>query len=101
MDNIFQKNFDDITGDDIQNLIAIKHEERQTMEYKGEMYGKNDEEKREMLKDIASFSNAYGGYLILGVVADANGKPQSIVNIENAEKEKDRLDKICMSNIEL
>ena len=99
-ENIFHKSFDNIAGNDIQSLIKIKYKERQTIEYKKEMYGKGDEDKREMLRDISSFANAYGGYLIIGVEEDKNGVPIKIINVENAEVERDRIEKSCLSNIE-
>jgi len=100
MENIFQKNFDSIINADIQNLIDIKYKERQRMEYKKGMYGRRDEEKREMLRDISSIANAYGGYLIVGIEADDVGIPINLFNIENAENERDRIEKSCWSNIE-
>ncbi|NQT79982.1 MAG: ATP-binding protein [Candidatus Aminicenantes bacterium] len=99
MENIFRKSFDNITSADIQNLINIKYKERQTIEYKREMYENKDEGKREMLRDISSFANAYGGYLIIGI-EDKNGIPLKIINVDNAEIEKDRIEKSCLSNIE-
>jgi len=100
MGNIFQKSFDNITGTDIQNLIDIKYKECQRMEYKREMYGRGDEEKREMLRDISSIANAYGGFLIVGIEADDKSIPINSFNIDNAEKESDRIEKSCLSNIE-
>ena len=100
MDNIFQKSFGNITGADIQNLIAIKYKERQRMEYKREMYKHTDKEKKEMLRDISSMANAYGGYLIVGVEADEDGIPIKPFNINNAEKERDRIEKSCLSSID-
>jgi len=100
MDNLFQKSFNSITGADIQNLIAIKYKERQRMEYKKEIYKHTDKEKREMLRDISSIANAYGGYLIIGVEADEDGIPIKPFNINNAEKERDSIEKSCLSSIE-
>jgi hypothetical protein len=99
MVDIFQKSFDNITGADIKNLIYIKYEERQRMEYKREMYGNKDEDKRKMLRDISSFANAYGGYLIIGIEHE-NGIPREIIDIDNAEMERDRIEKSCLANIE-
>jgi len=35
-------------------------------------------ERKEMLRDISSIANAYGGYLIIGVEADKEGIPIKI-----------------------
>lgn len=100
MENIFQKSFDSITSADIQHLIDIKYKERQRMEYKKEMYKPTDKDRKEMLRDISSMANAYGGYLIIGIEADDDGIPIKPFNIANAEKERDRIEKACLSSIE-
>jgi len=100
MENIFQKRFDDISEVDIQNLIDTKYEERQTIDYKKETYGGGDAAKKEMLKDISSFANAQGGYLIIGVEDDKNGIPIKVNDIEDAEKERERIERSYLSNFE-
>ena len=100
MSHIFSKNFEGITKDDIQSLLDSNVKENQKIEYKSAMYGRRDDDRREMLRDISSFANAYGGYLIIGISENEDGEPHAIVNIENAEEEKDRIDKSCLANIE-
>lgn len=99
MENIFHKSFDNISSSNIKNLIDIKYKERQILEYKREIYGEKDKDKREMLRDISSFANAYGGYLIIGI-EEKNGIPIKIYNINNPDVERDRIEKSCLSNIE-
>lgn len=100
MDNIFHKSFDNITGKDIQNLIDIQYKERQTMEFKKEMYGRSDGERREMLRDISSIANAYGGYLIIGIEEDDDGFPTRFHNINDAEIGRNRIEQSSLSSIE-
>lgn len=100
MENIFQKSFDSITSADIQKLIDIKYKERQKMEYKKEMYKPTDKDRKEMLRDISSIANAYGGYLIIGIEADKKGIPLKSVHIDKAEDERNRIEQSYLSNIE-
>ena len=100
MENIFQKKLDEIVCSDIKNLITIGYKERQSIEYKKEMYGRSDSDKKEMLKDISSMANAYGGYLLIGIEADASGIPIKPFHISDAEKERDRIEQSCLSSIE-
>jgi len=100
MSNIFHKSFDDIKIDDISELKEIGYEENQRIEYKSKMYGHGDEDRREMLRDVTSFANAYGGFLIIGIEEDEKNKPKEFKNIENTEDEKDIFDKVCLSCIE-
>jgi len=100
MESIFQKSFDNITSVDIQNLIDIKYKERQRVEYKREMYKHTDKYRKEMLRDISSIANAYGGFLIIGVEADNKGIPLKPVHVDNVEDERNRIEQSCLSNIE-
>lgn len=96
---VFNKAFDDIDYSDIQSLIG-KVAERQNIEYKQQVWEHNDKETREMLRDISSMANAFGGYIIVGVRADQDGLPIEIINISNAEMERDRIWSSCISCLE-
>ena len=100
MENIFQKSFNNINNKDLQNLIDIQYKERQRMEYKKEIYGRSDTQKKEMLRDISSMANSYGGVLIIGIEEDNNGIPLGPFNVINAEKERIRIEQSCLSSIE-
>ncbi|HEV3037522.1 MAG TPA: ATP-binding protein [Candidatus Angelobacter sp.] len=77
---VIQKPLDQITKANIESLITAKVSERRTLDYKQQLPGGTDEDKRELLGDVASFANASGGDLLFGVVdeRDANGKPTGI-----------------------
>ena len=100
MQNIFQKNFDQITSSDITDLIKNKYDERQSIEYKKEMYGRSDSDKRELLRDVSSIANAFGGYLIIGLDTDKDSVPVGTVSIPDAEVECHRIEQVCLASIE-
>jgi predicted HTH transcriptional regulator len=63
------KEIDALTKQDIDALIANSVSEGRNIEYKEELPGGSDEQKREFLADASSFANAGGGDLILGAEA--------------------------------
>lgn len=67
-------NFDDITEKDLDELIDVGVPEGLIIEYKRDIYGKSDADKKEALKDISSFANSFGGHLIIGI-EERNGIP--------------------------
>src|ERR1700691_1595497 len=74
---------------DIEAFFNLKQPEGQRVDYKRELYRlKTDEEKSELLADVCSFANTYGGHLLLGINAK-NGIPSAIVGVEcdNADGE--------------
>lgn len=97
--NIFNKPLENLTVEDIEILVRKKIPESQTLEYKEKSYANDREGKKEMLKDIASMANAYGGYIIIGIKEDSQGCAEEIVGIEKAEEEERRIMSICLAHI--
>lgn len=93
------KPVEEVTEADLQQLIADSVRESQTLEYKRESYGRNDEQVREMLRDISSMANAFGGDLLLGVEEDDQGIAVSLPGLANAEAEAQRIVSSCLSNV--
>ncbi len=86
---------------DLEGLVKEGFPEGKTVDYKRDMYGKSDPDKRELLKDVSSFANTMGGDLIIGM-DEANGSPTNIpgVAVANVDAEKLRLDEIIRRGIE-
>lgn len=86
---------------DIERLVQDKWPEGKTVEYKREVYGAKDEDKRELLKDVSSFANTLGGDILIGVDED-KGVPTAIpgVALADPDKEKLRLEGIIRQGLE-
>ena len=56
--------FDDLSEADLAELITTQVPEGLRIEYKRDLYGNADKDKRKALKDISAFANAFGGHLI-------------------------------------
>jgi hypothetical protein len=73
---VIHKAIEVIDKHDIDALIADRVRESKTLEYKQELPGGTDKNKREFLADVSSFSNASGGDILFGIKAarDSDGK---------------------------
>jgi len=93
--------FDNMSETDLAELIAAQVPEGLRIEYKRELYGNRDEDKREALKDISAFTNAFGGHLIIGI-EEQNGLPIAIPGISNMNPDDVllRLEQLVLSGIE-
>ena len=69
MFNIFNKNLQDITYEDIKNLIDNKVHEGWTLEYKQQF-----PKSKKIAKSISSFANSNGGYYIIGIKESDDNK---------------------------
>lgn len=61
------KPIDQISAEDILALVDNKVPEGKALEYKRDVVGNADDEKREFRADVSSFANALGGYLVFGI----------------------------------
>lgn len=96
---MLDKPLDQIELADLQELIADKVQEGKSIDYKQAMYRLDspnpedkDKQREEFLKDVSSFANTIGGYLIIGMAED-KGIPTAIsgVPLDDPDKEKNRL----------
>jgi hypothetical protein len=102
------RDFDAITKADIEALVANAVAEGRAIEYKQQLPGGTDDDKKEFFADVSSFANAAGGDLIFGVAdkRDANGKPTGIPEKAdglagvNVDEQIRRLDDMLRSGIE-
>ena len=84
------KPLSEIAESDIQELKDAGIEEGKTIEYKRELPGTRDEDKREFLADISSFSNTEGGDVIYGV-AEERGLIAEIVGLSSPDFDAETL----------
>ena len=59
--------FDSLSQSDLEELTEAQVPEGLRLEYKRELYGNSDSDKREFLKDVTALANSHGGHLILGI----------------------------------
>ena len=105
---MISKEFDAITKADIEALVANGVAEGRTIEYKQQLPGGTDDDKKEFFADVSSFANAAGGDLIFGVAdkRDGNGKSTGIPEKAdglagvNLDEQIRRLDDMLRSGID-
>lgn len=90
--------WDDISIETLRSLVESKVPESERLDYKREVYGKND--NREIAKDISALANTQGGHLVLGI-ADAEGEPTEIVGLDGIDPDAEvrRLDEVLRTSV--
>jgi predicted HTH transcriptional regulator len=77
------KPFEAIAEDDVLALIANAVSEGRTIDYKRELPGNGDGDKKEFLADVSSFANTSGGDLVFGI-DEVEGLPTRITGFQSA-----------------
>ena len=90
----------EINESSLLKLIADREPEGKLIEYKRDQIGKSDNDKREFLYDISSFTNTLGGDLILGMEAN-QGIPTNLVGLPGIDPDAEilRLEQMARDGI--
>lgn len=98
------KPIDAITEEDLQALVDESERESRFIDYKKDLALENDKTKAEFRRDAASFANALGGDMVIGIREHNQTKvPEELCGFdltsENEEQFSVRLTKILQSRI--
>lgn len=90
------------TEDDLRWFVTNEVEESDRLEYKAAMYGRGDDEKREMLRDITAMANHRGGRIVIGIEENRDGVAAKIVGVTPAQNppHHDWIRQVCLHNID-
>ncbi len=105
---MIDKPFDEVTADDLKDLIARGVQEGLRLEYKETLPGVSPEDVREFLADVTAFANTAGGDILYGVreVRDEAGKqtgvPEELVGVQcnNHDQVIQRMNNILRDSVE-
>lgn len=91
---IFKKAFEDITFEDIQELVDKKVPESWVLDYKRQF------DSKEAARLISAMANTYGGFVVYGVDTkkDSN-EPREVVGIDT-DRLEDSIDSLCYDAID-
>ena len=93
--SIYDKPVTSLTTSDLQELLDDAAVENVRLEFK-----LKDPDKDETLKKLSSFANTFGGYLIIGALADSSsGRLQGLPGIKPISGFKQRIAQWCYESI--
>jgi hypothetical protein len=97
---MIHKRLSETTEDDLLALINNGVSEGRTIDYKRDLPGGSDSDKKEFLADVSSFANTSGGDIVFGM-AEENGLPTAIVGIQATDVDFQirRLDSILAAGV--
>lgn len=91
---------DSLSEAHVQRLVQDKEQESKTIEFKLELPGSADADKKEFLADFTSFANTMGGDLIYGVRAPS-GVAEEVVGLNgDLDAETNRLENILRTGVQ-
>jgi hypothetical protein len=92
--------FDSVSEEHFQRLVQDKEQEGKTVEFKQQLPGNADADKKEFLADFTSFSNTAGGDLIYGI-RESKGIAEDVLGLTgDLDAELTRLENIIRTGIQ-
>jgi hypothetical protein len=99
---IFQgKRISELTEGDMHSLVENAVPEGKLVDFKRDLPGLSDGERKEFLFDVSSFANASGGYLVNGIEEEGGiAKALTGLSVADADKETQKLQSIILAGID-
>ena len=98
---LFSKPLDAVTTDDLRALVDNGVAEDKLLEYKLELPGGSESQRKEFLYDVTALANASGGDVVFGV-KEQGSRAAELVGVQVADEsaEVSRLDSIIRTGVE-
>jgi hypothetical protein len=88
-----------IDAERVRAWVSDGLRESEQLDFKAELYGNGDSQRRELAGDLAAFANHRGGVLILGVAETELGAAASLPAVELTDAEQRRIHQIVAGNV--
>jgi hypothetical protein len=99
LERLFDARLDEVTHAHIADLVTAAVPEAYDLEYKAELYGKSDKEKRDLAGDIAAMANTAGGLLVLGIAEDDQARAAAAPGVALSDEEVRRIHLIAAAQV--
>lgn len=95
------RSFESIERGDLETLITNQVAERRTLEFKRDLPGGSERERKEFLADVSSFANAQGGDILFGIDA-RQGVAVGLAGlaVDDSDKEMLRWEDVLLAGVE-
>jgi hypothetical protein len=90
---------DQVQHADLMTLVSDLVPEAFDLDYKSEMYGPTDKDKRDAATDVAALANTAGGLLILGIEEDNQARAVAAPGVAVTEADERRIRQIVGSQV--
>ncbi|MFY1651120.1 helix-turn-helix domain-containing protein [Solwaraspora sp. WMMB762] len=90
---------EEVTHAQVASLVGSLVTESYDLDFKGELYGRSDKDKRDLGGDVAAMANTAGGAILLGVVEDDQARASSAPGVALSDAEVGRIRQIVASQV--
>ena len=99
LEGIFGGPLGALTADQVESLVPGQAQESFDLEFKGRLYGRSDQEKRDLAGDVAALANTAGGVIVIGIEEDDQARAESAPGVEISDAEVARVWQVVASGV--
>jgi hypothetical protein len=99
LERLLGDRLEDVTHAQITTLVTNAVGEAYDLDFKGELYGQSDKDKKSLAIDVAAMANTAGGVILLGIVEDAQARASSAPGVAVNDAEVNRIRQIVASQV--
>jgi hypothetical protein len=97
LERLFGARLDAISHAQVADLVANAVTEAFDLDFKGELYGNADKDKRALAGDVAAMANTAGGVIVLGIAEDDQARAAAAPGVALSDGEIGRIYQIVAS----
>ncbi|WP_181448859.1 AlbA family DNA-binding domain-containing protein [Nonomuraea aridisoli] len=83
----------------LELLVAGQVGEAEDLDYKRELYGHGDRDRRSLCTDVAALASTRGGLLVLGIDEDAQGRAVTMTDVGLSDAAATRMHQVIASGV--
>jgi len=90
---------DQLTARNIRSLVDLHVPEAFDLDFKAQLYGPSDKEKRDLSGDVAAMANTAGGVIIIGIGEDKSARAAGAPGVDITDVEMSRIRQIVAAGV--
>lgn len=99
LEQIFGSPLGDVTHKQLRELVVNGVTEAYDLDFKGELYGHGDKDKRALAGDVAAMANTVGGVIVLGIAEDDQARAGDAPGVAISDQEINRIHQTVASGV--
>lgn len=99
LEAILGATLDALTPAHIRSLVEARLQEDFDLDFKRDLYGRSDDDKRKLATDVAAMANSAGGVIILGVEEDDHAQAVKAPGVAVSDTEISRIYQVVASQV--
>ncbi len=97
LETLLGARIEDVTFAQVSDLVSNQVVEAYDLDFKAQLYGRTDSDKRDLATDVAALANTAGGLIVIGIDEDDQARAAAVSTVPLSDTETARMQQIVAS----